>query len=312
MDANTFNDTLLARALQKAANPIFIVDKRPSLVWCNDAYAEMMGKPSRDLIGKQVPSLTPTRETAQFYMQLWSVVMAGETWMGELQERRADGTILHMDSVFTPLTDASGRPTLFLVLEHDVTKRKFEYEKVWTLANYDRLTGLANRSFFTSTLELILAQSQRNNKVAAVLFIDLDNFKTANDNFGHDAGDWVLVQTAEALRGAVRKSDTVARFGGDEFACILDDVESAENAQLVADKVIEAIRKIELNDPARGKHVRIGASVGIALYPFDGTDQSKLRNAADMAMYAAKRAGKNCWRRASDASEQDRAAAAIK
>lgn len=310
MEASTFNDTLLARALQKAANPIFIVDKLASLVWCNSAYAEMKGQPIASLLRKPVPSLTPTRETAPFFSQLWSMVMAGDTWMGELQERRVDGAILHMDSVFTPLTDASGRPTLFLVLEHDVTKRKVEYEKVWTLANYDRLTGLANRSFFSSTLELIIAQSLRNNKVAAVLFIDLDNFKVANDNFGHDAGDWVLIQTAEALRGAVRKSDTVARFGGDEFACILDDVETVENAQLVAEKIIAAIRKIELCDAS--KKVQIGASVGIALFPFDGMDQSILRNAADMAMYAAKRAGKNCWRRASDANEQDRASAVLK
>lgn len=293
-----FSDHLLARALDRAANPIYIVDRTAAIVWCNEAYCQLLGQDKDALLRKGAPSLTPTQSSAGFFKSLWQVVLAGSNWMGELQERRPDGSVVHADTVITPLTDPAGRPNLFLVHLHDATQRKVEYDRLWQMANYDRLTNLANRGHFTSSLELILAQSERNRTTPAVLFVDLDNFKAANDLHGHDAGDQVLVQTAVSLRASVRKSDVVARFGGDEFACILDDVADLDAAGAVAGKIVAAISRIELGVPGSPNHVRIGASVGLALYPLHGSDQATLRKAADAAMYEAKASGKNCWRAA--------------
>lgn len=285
------NDNHLARALKKASNPIFIVDKAGVTVWCNQAYADLLGRPMELVIRHTAPSLTPSKEKAKFFLNLWEVVMKGETWLGELEECKTDGTIVHVDAVLTPLTDANGRPTLFLVLEHDITNRKVEYEKVSHLANFDRLTGLPNRTFFTSMCDRVLSQAERNNKKVAILFIDLDGFKGVNDSLGHDGGDQVLVETATALQNFIRKSDIVARFGGDEFVCLLDEVESVEAAVMVAQKMVDtigALKRIELGP------IDIGASIGIAIYPDHGHDQTSLRAAADSAMYLAKRAGKRC------------------
>lgn len=309
--ASLFSEALLAQAMEKAANPLLIIEHPGRILWCNPAYSRMVGKPTASLIHAIPASLVATRENFNFFAEIWTTVCSGKTWAGELQERHPDGSVIHVDCVFTPLDLVGARKsTKFLVLQHDVTHHKSEYERVWREANHDRLTGLANRGLCLSSLELIAAQNQRNGKKAAVLFIDLDNFKKANDLFSHDGGDRVLVQAAEAIKAAVRKSDIVARFGGDEFVCVLDDIEGLHAAGLVAQKIIDGIGGIELGASGSDRHVRIGASIGLALCPDHGTDQGSLRHAADLAMYAAKRAGKNCWKTLTDVNEEDRLSAA--
>jgi diguanylate cyclase (GGDEF)-like protein/PAS domain S-box-containing protein len=290
---NSLPDIQLARALRMAANPIFIVNKGGVVTWCNQAYANTLGLSIEEVAGHPAAALTPTRETTKFLMDLWKVVMEGQTWFGELVEHHRSGRVINMDAVLTPLTDANGRATMFLVLEHDITSRKLTYEQVWQLANHDRLTGLANRSSFTSVLERAITKAGRDSKKTAVFFIDLDGFKAVNDTFGHDAGDQVLVEVARILKSCVRKSDSVARFGGDEFACILDEVETLEDATRVAQKIIESVATI---DQVGASHVKVGASIGIAMYPMHGLDEAALRSAADKAMYAVKKAGKNSWK----------------
>lgn len=290
---NSLPDIQLARALRMAANPIFICNRSGVVAWCNQAYAKMIGRPLDQILNRQAPGLVTTKETAKFFMDLWSVVLSGKTWFGELREQHESGRMVYVDAVFTPLTDAHGTATLFLVLETDITTRKLSYEQVWKLANHDRLTGLANRSFFTSILERTLLKSARTKTNAAIFFIDLDGFKAVNDTFGHDAGDLVLVEVGKILKSCIRKTDTAARFGGDEFACILDEIDSIEDATRLAQKIIESIGAV---DQVGDSKVKIGASIGIAMYPMHGNDEAALRTAADMAMYAVKKAGKNCWR----------------
>jgi diguanylate cyclase (GGDEF)-like protein/PAS domain S-box-containing protein len=287
------NDLLLGQALKRASNPIFIVDKAGRTLWCNQAYADLLERPMNLVVHHKAPSLTTSSENHKFFSELWSIILEKkETWFGELKEKKPDGSIVYVDAVITPLTDPNGTVKLFLVLEHDITDRKVEYEKVWQLANYDRLTGLANRSFFTSMFERIITQATRNQKKVAVLFIDLDGFKGVNDTIGHEGGDQVLIETAHVLENFIRKSDIVARFGGDEFACILDEIESIDAAIMIAQKMVTAIGNIE--EVKSGK-VSVGASIGIALYPDHGYNQTEIRIAADMAMYEAKKQGKNCF-----------------
>ncbi|MCT7654841.1 GGDEF domain-containing protein [Oceanimonas sp. NS1] len=157
------------------------------------------------------------------------------------------------------------------------------------LAFNDELTGLANRRFLTEQLEQALLNSQREGHLLALMYLDLDDFKRINDSSGHADGDILLMEVARRLKAAVRKTDMVGRLGGDEFAIILVNINSAENARLIAEKIIAGIsRPVQL-----GQHeVVIGASIGITLAPQDGTSSGELLRNADLAMYDSKRAGK--------------------
>lgn len=280
----------------RAANPILIIDRGASVLWCNEAYGTLKGSACNELRRKKPGWLAPTRENIKFLRELWSVLLKGQIWKGELSELRTDGSVVHLDAVMTPLDDASGTPVVFMVFLHDITQRKNEYDSLWKMANHDRLTGLANRSFFLSMLDHALATSQRNASRCALLYLDLDGFKQANDLHGHDVGDLVLIEAAQILKSNVRRSDFVARLGGDEFVCILADVHNAEDAGEVAAKIIDAFGQMK---EVAGRSVHIGASVGVALYPDNAIDGQALIKAADTAMYEAKRGGKNCWRLAS-------------
>lgn len=185
---------------------------------------------------------------------------------------------------------ASGRETLFIAAL-DVTERVAEETRLQMLAYHDRLTGLPNRVLFFDRLRQVLAVVRRGRKKAAVMFIDLDGFKDINDTLGHDAGDKVLQAVAQRLVRLVRKADTVARLGGDEFVVLLHEVASGDDAANVARKVLETVgEEIPLG---RAGMARVGASIGIGVWPDSGTSVDDVLMAADMAMYQSKKKGKN-------------------
>lgn len=168
-------------------------------------------------------------------------------------------------------------------------QRKAEH-KIWRLAHMDLLTGLPNRATFMDRLGIVLAYAQRRNRSFAVLYLDLDGFKEINDAMGHDAGDRVLKQVGERLRSCIRGEDTVARMGGDEFLFLLPDAADAKACAHVAEKILQVISQpISIEEGT----FRIGASIGIAVYPKNGTDAESLIHHADEAMYQAKRSGRN-------------------
>lgn len=165
------------------------------------------------------------------------------------------------------------------------------------MATHDDLTRLPNRTLIKERIEQALLQHARHNEILALLFIDLDGFKEVNDRFGHDAGDELLVKLADILKDTVRKSDTVARFGGDEFVILLTGLLSRDDAAIVAQKIL-----YQFSQPVTLSvgPVQVGASIGIAIYPEDGTDSAKLLKVADSLMYRIKQQGKNqyCFSRA--------------
>ena len=172
----------------------------------------------------------------------------------------------------------------------DVTERKQAEEKIQQMAYHDSLTGLPNRKLFSDRLGIALAQAQRNQKNVGIAMLDLDNFKDVNDTLGHDVGDLLLKAAAERLSAALRKGDTVARFGGDEFVLILPDLKVIEDAIQVAQKIVDSFRKPFLIDTHQ---LVVTTSIGIAVYPDDGTDEGILLKNADIAMYQAKQAGRD-------------------
>lgn len=177
-----------------------------------------------------------------------------------------------------------------LSIARDMARRKQAEEKIRQMAYHDSLTGLPNRKLFSDRVGIALAQAGRNQNNVAVIMLDLDNFKDINDTLGHDTGDLLLKAVTERLNAAMRKSDTVARFGGDEFVLLLPELKGIENATPVAQRIVESFR-----DPflINTHQLIVTASIGIAVYPYDGSDEVTLLKNADVAMYQAKQAGRD-------------------
>ena len=182
-----------------------------------------------------------------------------------------------------------GKERIILLAIEDITERKKYEEKIQQMAFYDSLTGLPNRKLFSDRLGIVLAQAKRNKKKVGIVMLDLDNFKDVNDTLGHDVGDTLLKAVAERLSVTLRKSDTVARFGGDEFVLIFPDMEVIEEAIQVVQKIIDRFHKPFLIDTHQ---LVVTTSIGIAVYPNDGMDEEILLKNADIAMYQAKQAGR--------------------
>jgi diguanylate cyclase (GGDEF)-like protein/PAS domain S-box-containing protein len=188
----------------------------------------------------------------------------------------------------SPMTERDGLPVGIVYVAHDITRRKKAEQRLEQLALYDALTGLPNRTLFFDRMNLLLALAKRNQYVLALLYMDLDRFKTINDTLGHEVGDQLLQEAAKRMTSCTRKSDTVARMGGDEFLGICGRITAAGDASVVARKIIAA-----LAEPftIQGNACTIGVSIGISLYPMDGDELEMLVNKADTAMYRVKESG---------------------
>ncbi|MDQ2988141.1 MAG: PAS domain S-box protein, partial [Pseudomonadota bacterium] len=209
----------------------------------------------------------------------------------EFRVQRADGVWLWMLSRgIIVARDDSGMPLLMTGTTSDISAKKQADERIWHHANFDALTGLPNRRLFRDRLDQEVRKAARSGQQVALLFIDLDRFKQVNDLLGHDAGDLLLAQCANRLKGCVRESDTVARLGGDEFTVILTAPESAARVEHVCQKILHTL---ESPFPIGKEVAYMSGSIGVTLYPNDATTSEELIRKADQAMYAAKNAGKN-------------------
>jgi diguanylate cyclase (GGDEF)-like protein/PAS domain S-box-containing protein len=216
------------------------------------------------------------------------------TYQNEHRIRCRDGTwkwILSRGMVIS--RDAEGHPLRMIGTHTDITKRKNAEAQVWQQANFDALTGLPNRRMLRDRLEREFRKVDREGKQMAILFVDLDHFKEVNDTLGHDAGDQLLIKAAQRIRSCVRESDTVARMGGDEFTLVLSELGADGQLDRILDAVLSAMSTLfQLGD----EQVYISASIGITMYPGDGSDVEALFKNADQALYAAKGAGRNRFR----------------
>lgn len=215
---------------------------------------------------------------------------------------RDNGSNFPVDYGCSPIINDSGNCTGGVMTFQDITVRKLAEEQLIHIAQFDDLTDLANRDLFTTTLSKSLLHAQRNSRCCAVLFLDLDNFKKINDTMGHSAGDELLISISRRLKGALREDDLPARFGGDEFAVLLNDLARNEDAFKVADTILKSMREPHL---LLGEEVVVSFSIGIATYPDSGSDTTLLMKAADMAMYHAKQKGKNNFQFFSDHMQKE-------
>jgi len=224
---------------------------------------------------------------------MWKILIRTGKWQGEVWDRRKNGEIYPKWLTITAVNGEDGVTTHYVGLHLDITERKQAEEKISKMAYHDHLTGLANRALFDDRLQQAGAHVQRNGKMMAVLMLDLDRFKLINDELGHEWGDRALVDVSSRLLNCVRATDTVARFGGDEFSVVLLDVSSEVFVCKVAEKMIAAIGQPIM---LKGAEYTMGVSIGICLASVDDQEMENLVRRADAAMYQAKESGRNCYR----------------
>lgn len=275
---------------------IMIMDAACNLIRVNRAFESLTDYRAEEVIGKNPRFIfCLDRNEEDFYANLWQTVLRAGTWSEEMWGRRKNGAVYAMKITITAIRNDNGEAAQFFSIFTDISERKKAEEEIYNLAFYDALTGLPNRRLFLDRLHLALSVSARNQQHGAVLFLDMDKFKILNDTLGHDFGDMLLVEISHRLKLCVREVDTVARFGGDEFIVLIENVsEDAEDAAQKIAHIAEKIR-IALASPYRLHEHRLYSSPSIGICLYYGTNESAnaLIKRADMAMYQAKDAGRN-------------------
>ena len=263
-----------------------IIDAQARITYCNVAYAAIFELMPRDLVGRSLLEFLDQDEEEALRRTFLRGDSAGGSY--EIAITTGDGKRKHLSASATPVTDAEGRFQGAVHAIIDITERKRAEERLARMARYDHLTGLGNRVLFQERLARALARASRNEEPVALMFLDLDRFKSVNDTLGHAFGDWLLKKVAERLRGCVRETDTIARMGGDEFSIILEGLSNGQDAILVARKIVDALsRPFNLS----GHEVFVTSSIGIAVSP--PSPDAELTRDADAAMYRAKQLGSN-------------------
>ncbi|MBB5021503.1 diguanylate cyclase domain-containing protein [Desulfurispira natronophila] len=281
---------LAAKVFDNSMDAIVITDENNRIVSVNEAFSEITGYSRDEVMGENPRILSSGLQDHTFYEEMWTSLQKSGQWKGELWNRRKSGEVYPQWASLSVASDNKGQITNYIAIFSDISERKAAEERIQYLAWHDPLTGLPNRALMQDRLERSLTLAQRNDEQLALLFVDLDRFKTINDTLGHHIGDLLLQEVSKRLLDCVRESDTVSRQGGDEFVIMLLNISGPEAAAKVAGKLIDAVAKPFIID---GNTLHTTPSIGISLYPKDGSDKQTLMKKADSAMYAAKDSGRN-------------------
>lgn len=279
---------------ENCAQGVVICDADKTVLSVNHAYTAITGIPINKILARTPAIFSEQAVGAEMLASIESSLAKIGRWHGELRTQNDDGNLTYKEATVIAVAN-NDRVERYLIILTDIDERKRAEKVIYNQANYDELTRLPNRSLLKDRASSIIKDSRRSNKNFALLFIDVDNFKTINDNRGHAVGDEILKTIAHRLSETVREIDTVARFGGDEFIIILNDIADGQ----VLDDLLARLNSC-MKEPVHvacddDESFYISGSIGVAIYPNDGEDLSLLISRADMAMYKAKARGKNTY-----------------
>lgn len=281
---------LAALVLENSSEAMFVSDAENRIVDVNPAFTKLTGYTPDEVQGQDAKLLYSDRHEQDFYQAMQDKIAMTGHWQGEIWQDRKNhecyASWLTINTVYHDDNSIHRRVALF----SDISEKKKSEELIWHQANFDFLTALPNRRMFRERLSHELKKAHRNGTKLALLFLDLDHFKTVNDTLGHDLGDYLLVEAAQRILSCLRESDTVARLGGDEFTIILTELSDISCIERIANKIITSLaRPFHLNTD----QVYLSASIGITIYPDDALEVEDLLKNADRAMFVSKHAGRN-------------------
>lgn len=284
---------LAATVFDHSVEAIMITDSNRHILSVNKAFTDLTGYPDNEVVGQTPSMLSSSKRELVKYDSIWNEATDKGAWQGELWQRRRDGTDFPEWLSIGAVRDRSNVITHYVAVFSDITERKASEARIAFLAHHDPLTTLPNRTLFQDRLEQGLARAERQGGLLALLFLDLDRFKNINDSLGHLAGDRLLQSVAERLRQCVEDSDTICRQGGDEFIIVLPEITDVEAPARVANRILRRLSEpFEIDSHVLGTSF----SIGISVFPNDGTDADSLMKNADTAMYYAKENGRNTYR----------------
>jgi diguanylate cyclase (GGDEF)-like protein/PAS domain S-box-containing protein len=293
----------LSIAVEQNPASVVITDLNANIQYVNDRFVQVTGYSSAEVIGLNPKFLQSGLTPKETYAEMWNNLTNGLAWQGEFVDRKKNGENYWEDVQIAPVKSREGVITHYVAVKTDITERKQLEDQIRQLAFHDALTNLPNRRLLMDRLTQAMAANKRNDGFGALMFLDLDNFKSLNDEHGHKAGDLLLVEVARRLRACVRGVDTVARLGGDEFVVLLgnlttDHFDASKQANKLAEKILVSLSQPYLLPGGHGmendtiEH-RCSASIGIVLFSKANQNLENLLKWADAAMYCSKTEGRN-------------------
>ncbi|OAI00260.1 EAL domain-containing protein [Methylomonas methanica] len=281
---------LAASVFAHTHDSVVITDSENRIIDANEAFSRITGYAREDVLGKNPSMLKSGRQSAEFYKAMWQALNTNNHWSGELWNRNKKGEVFAALTSISVVRDDDGQIHHYIGLSADITPLKNHEYDLERIAHFDPLTGIPNRVLLADRLAQALAHTHRAGNHMAVCYLDLDGFKPVNDQFGHEVGDQLLIETSLRIRDCLRAGDTVARIGGDEFVLLLLDFSDSREYEAVLERMLcKVAEPLSIADNL----VCVSASVGLTLYPDDLASADTLLRHADQAMYVAKQRGKN-------------------
>ena len=275
----------LHQAIEQSVSSLVITNAEGIAEYVNHRFELTTGYRQEEVIGRKYNLIRSGHTPDSVYQEMWQTITGGDIWEGELLNRKKDGELFWELISISPVRNKLGHISHFIGIQHDITQRKAMEEQLNFLAYHDALTGLPNRALLADRFEQLTARSKRQQQQIALMMLDLNRFKLINDSLGHETGDQVLVEIASRLQKLARRSDTVARYGGDEFVLLLPEIDTPTVVTEIAQRISR-----EITQPMRidDRILHASCAIGVALWPDDGERLEKLLSNADAAMYQAK------------------------
>ncbi|MEM4997691.1 EAL domain-containing protein [Priestia sp. SB1] len=290
---------------------VAITDNKGFINHVNDKYCETSKYERHELLGQNHRIVNSNYHSEIFLKNLWKTIQSGNVWHGEVKSKAKDGSYYWVDTTIVPFLDEEGHPYQYVSIRNDITKRKAYEEKIKQLAYYDHLTNLPNRYWLNKQLKNLLLD-KKSAQLTAFLFLDLDRFKSINDTFGHHLGDVLLKRVADRLKNCISSADFISRHGGDEFILVLHTLKTIDEIKKTTEKII---KEVSLPFYIGGHKFLVSTSIGISVFSKECKEHvipenigeliDELIKQADMAMYIAKRNGRNTYEISSHASNKE-------